>query len=277
MIVSELKEIKSIKLGNVDIQKVYSGDDKVFEKGDEWFYVCHSSTGIIERLKVGTIDWPSLVSSGTKYGGLYKDWAGKGDYAKLIENGQVDTLEFIDNKLQDVNYAAYNGDTLKSTNRFQKTNAYDSIQFPVKNSIYYISECREQYFTTYIELAYTGTTIDNIFIISPIDTNLYGKTLMICKNLQTQEEIEDNPSIVSNITAPRNGTNVTIKAQNLDTNILRGYLIEEDRTLEPNKYYSFKFKYSTLDKYTFYTPDIYVYTGNITTDTIIIQTTPFNI
>ena len=277
MIVSELKEIKSIKLGDVDIQKVYSGDDKVFGKEDEWFYVCHSSTGIIERLKVGTIDWPSLVSSGTKYGGLYKDWAGKGDYAKLIENGQVDTLEFIDNKLQDVNYVAYNGDVWNTKNRFQKANAYDSIQFPVKNNIYYISECREQYFIPHVVLAYTETTIDNVYITCPIDTTLYGSNLIIWKNLQTQEEGEYDTTLAATINLWRNGTSVAIKVQNLDANLVRGSMSFGHYTFEPNKYFSFKFKYSTLDGYTLYTPDIYVYTGNMTTDTIIIQTTPFNI
>ena len=51
MIISELNTIKDIKLGDVDISKVYSGEDKVFPEEDGYFYIFHESDNTVTTHK----------------------------------------------------------------------------------------------------------------------------------------------------------------------------------------------------------------------------------
>ena len=259
--------------------RVYVGSSakKIPVKEPEYFYVEHSSTGIIEKLPLVTnVDWSSLVTPGSHYGGLYSVWAGKGDYAAIIEDGQADTLTFVDGKLQDVNYTAYNGDVLNTSCRFTKANAYTSIQTPVKDTLYYICEPKAEYFTTYIELGYTNTTVDTMYLIIPIDSSQYANVTSFCKNSITQEEGEYVLRTYSNASIPRNGTRVSINATDLNPSLLRGYISYTANGLIPeqNTYYELRGQYTTADGYSFYTPIKYVYAGSVTTNTFVISDTP---
>ena len=276
MIIANLKEVIGVSVGNTEIKEVWAGDSKVFPDGPvvpEYFYVQHSSTGIIEKILISDfVDWPSLVTPGNLYGGLFSNWDKKGDYATVIENGQADTLTFVDGKLQDVNYTAYNGDVL--TAKFKVGNAYASIQTPKSGTIYYLCECKGGYFTNHIELGYTGTAIDKILLAIPIDSTLYTSVDIYIKGFG-QQKVKLATTTASTASVVRDGTTVNVKAETLDSSLVRGYITLHSTLLEEvslNTIYKFIGEYTTLDGYTIDIPILYFYTGSMTTDTFIIST-----
>ena len=257
--------------------KAYIGDDNVKAPQHDYFYVEHSSTGIIEKIPLTyDIYWPGLVTTGTKYGGLYSDWAGKGDYASIIENGQADTLTFVDGKLQDINYIAYNGDVFNTSNRFLRANAYTSIQHPVKDTIYYLCEPKDEYFNTYIELSYTSTNIDSIYVMTSIDSSVYNTIVFFVRNIITQDENEYSGRSGSSVGILRDGVSVKISATDLNSSILRGYVSFVSVIPEQNSCFEIKGQYVTLDGYSLYNTIKYVYTNNMTTDTFVSIDKPYD-
>ena len=279
MIISELNKIEAVKFGDADISKVYSGKYKVFPEEGGYFYVCHSSTGLIERFPItSSIDWTTLVTENHVYGGLYSDWAGKGDYAKAIEEGTLDDSLFVDNKLQDINYNSYDGSVADANHKFAKNKAYDSIQIPTKNKIYYICEPLDEYFKIHVRYFINDKNVGYIYIIMPIDSSYYSIINVEITNNDgsTQEKVK----LVSNVSVQcKEDTTkyIKVKASDLDANLVRGYVATfrfEDIEFMLNSWYKFQFIFSTLDGYEKRSNFAYIYTGDLTTDTFIVQDYP---
>lgn len=275
MIISELNKIKAVKLGDVDISKVYSGEDKVFPEGG-YFYVYHSSTGLIERFPVtSSIDWPALVTENHCYGGLYFDWVGKGDYAKAIEAGTLDDSLFVDNKLQDTNYVAYDGSAQNLKNRFAKANAYTSVQIPIKNNIYYICEPLKEYFDngTHVSVANEDKTIASVYFVYTLDSTFYNSVKCFI-----DDEFVTNCKIAGslNLSNPATGETTTIKPKDVNSSLTRGWIAcIELKPDTPNVWSKINMQCITLDNYIInYAKTFYIYTGDLTTDTLIIQDYP---
>lgn len=279
MIISELNKIKAVKFGDVDISKVYSGKDKVFPEEGGYFYVCHSSTGLIEKFPVtNSVDWPSLVTENHTYGGLYSDWAGKGDYAKAIEAGTLDDSLFVDNKLQDVNYNSYDGSVADASHRFAKAKAYKSIQIPIKDKIYYICEPLDGYFKIYTRYFINDKNVGFTYVIMPTDSNYYSAINVEITNndasIQTQAHFTPSATIQCKEDTTKY---IKVSVNDLNTNLVRGYTATfrlESLDFMLNSWYKFQFIFSTLDGYEKRSNFAYIYTGDLTTDTFIAQNYP---
>ena len=105
--------------------RVYVGNTlRKFKTEKDYFYVFHSATGIIEKhAVVPHFNLCDLVSDGYIYEG-YSFSIGNvdrcaGDYALALKNGTFEedypNVQWTDNKLQDINYIAFNGTTLSVT------------------------------------------------------------------------------------------------------------------------------------------------------------------
>ncbi|WP_296859998.1 hypothetical protein [uncultured Methanobrevibacter sp.] len=276
MIISELNKIKAVKFGDVDIKKVYSGKYKVFPEEGGYFYVCHSSTGLIERFPVvNSVDWPTLVTENHTYGGLYSHYTGKGDYAKAIEAGTLDDNLFVDNKLQDINCSTYDGSVFGLKNRFNKDNAYTSVQIPIKNKIYYICEPLKEYFdnNAHVSVINEDKTIDSTYFIYAIDSANYNSI----KFFGNDEFVANgNASGSLSLQNPATGETTTIKITDVNSSLRRGYVVYAEFKFDtPNVWHKINAQCVTCDNYIInYAKTFYVYTGDLTTDTFIIQDYP---
>ena len=246
MIVSELKEIKSVKLGDVDIQKVYSGDDKVFEKEDGWFYVYHSSTGLIERFPVtNSFNIVEKVTPGCTYAGYYSYTSYSnvykigGDYVKAIIDGTL-SVDFVDNKLQDINYNIYDGSELagkdkdgKSVSFLPVTKFFETVNgknfSPRKNEVYCLLEPLNKYFDFYLYLVSESIDSNNKYnayaIFQSIPSAKFGSAVLKVNNQQIDEVVRANINLSFGV----DGTyynNFVIGKNNL--NLPRCYLIYGD-------------------------------------------------
>lgn len=244
---------------------------------DGYFYICHSSTGIIEKLPlIDDVYWPSLISANSIYGGLYTDWAGKGDYAKAIENGEFNNLEFVDGKLQDINYNSYNGDVSNASNRFARGKAYTSIQTPEKNKIYYICEPRIEYFDkTVRRIIYDNNhNISSLYAVTSIDSNCYSSIKIILKEVgQSESNVID-----TTISGSFSDSEVTINPSYISPELQRGYVASANIAsyLSQNKYYDVCFERVTLDGYKFYSSKFYISSEDMTIDNAKVQNYPFD-
>lgn len=275
MIISELNTIKDIKLGDVDISKVYSGEDKVFEKENGYFYVYHSSTGLIERFPVtNSFNIVEKVTPGHIYGGystytLYNDlYKVGGDYLKQIIDKQL-SVEFTNNKLQDVNWHGYDGTATSVTDKdgnniilllakkYYETTSGTNFS-PKKDEIYYLLEIVKDYIDLCLVLV-SDSIDNNIYnafgIFGIINSARYSHVI-------TNFEEHENHSFATSctITYGVNGTNkeYTFKPSNIS---LKGYLVvayihafghstgnvETPMLTEFNKDYTVTYEVTTLD------------------------------
>lgn len=276
MIVSELKEIKSIKLGNVDIQKVYSGDDKVFgkEETNEWFYVYHSSTGLIERFPVtNSFNIVEKVTPGHYYGGyagysLFNNlYSIAGDYTKAIIDNTL-SVDFVDNKLQDINWHGYDGSVTTFKDKDGKTvsltvskSYYETTNgtnfSPRKNEVYYLLEIIKNYIDLHLCLV-SDSIENNVYngfgVTGLIDANRY-ESVIATINGTVKEGIATSYTIAYGV----NGVNKSyiFKPTNIS---LRGYVVpifthsfglttgnSELPSLDSNKNYSASYEVTTYD------------------------------
>lgn len=276
MIVSELKEIKSVKLGDVDIQKVYSGDDKVFgkEEVNEWFYVYHSSTGLIERFPVtNSFNIVEKVTSDHYYGGyssysLYSNlYSVAGDYTKAIIDNTL-SVDFVDNKLQDINWHGYDGSAVSFKDKDNKTvslllakSYYETVNgtnfSPRKNEVYYLLEVIKNYIDLYLCLV-SDSIENNVYngfgVTGLIDGNRYESVITTINDTV-------NKSISASLTIDYgvNGVNKSYKFKPTDIS-LRGYVAPifthsfglttgniESPLLDSNKDYPASYEVTTYD------------------------------
>lgn len=115
-----------IYVGNTKYKMYVGSTPRKFQTEKEYFYVFHSATGIIERHKMQNhFNLYELVSEGYIYDGysfsIGIDDNYIGDYSLALKNGtfEIDypNIEWVDDKIQDVNFTSYDGTTISKTGR----------------------------------------------------------------------------------------------------------------------------------------------------------------
>lgn len=282
MIVSDLKEIIAVKVGTTDIEKVYVGEDKVFPDNAEkdYFYIWHTATGIIERVEVtDSFNIVEKVTPGYSYFGYANNAKGKGTYAIAIENGEADTLTFVDNKLQDIDCRTFDGTVYTSTgtnaNTIVKTAYYTSsglTMTPVKDTIYYLVEIDPRYLIPYFLPAKDAN--DNIGTYG-VFTFIPANTLdAISPNV---DGVDESPHASGNYTYTTGGITYTVNYAS--AGLPRGNIVCSDNSLginwTANQTYLIKIRLRTLDLVVLSSPTMKVETNDLQYQNIVI-TYPYN-
>lgn len=113
-----------IYVGNTKYKMYVGSTPRKFQTEKEYFYVFHSATGIIERHKMQNhFNLYELVGDGYIYEGYSFDIGrndlAAGDYGFAIKNGTFEeeypNIEWVNDKLQDVNFAPFDGTSLAGT------------------------------------------------------------------------------------------------------------------------------------------------------------------
>jgi len=269
-------------IGDSNVSKVYQGENLIWEKNREaFYYVFHSSTGIIDKVPLeDTRYFNEMVTPDTWYGGVAKEYVGKGTYATQIQNGDFSGLEFDeDGHLQDIDYKPYDGTVSNTSQKFVRTNMYQTRVTPEKNTLYFIVEVYKEFFVQGAKYGYDTVTRDIKEFVFPyvVDIGLYSSA-----GVSINGEYINKHGMASRYTDQIVGTiNVT------DINegkAPRGYLVfiktKADGstvgiTLDLNTYYEIIPTLTTADGIEFQGVPAYLYTADMTVDNIILSKEPF--
>ena len=243
----------------------------------DYFYVFHSSTGIIDKVPLeDTRYFNEMVTPDTWYGGVAKEYVGKGTYATQIQNGDFSGLEFDeDGHLQDINYNPYDGRVSDASHRFTRLNMYQAKVTPEKDTLYFIVEVYKEFFVQGFVYGYDTTTrvINEYFIAFAMDSGLYGNAKFTINGNGIEGRVAN--SITSNTIGKITVANIN------EGKAPRGYLsflwsgASGQDVLAANTYYEIIPTVTTPDEVTFYGVPMYLYTADTTVDNIILSKEPF--
>lgn len=216
MIISELNKIKAVKFGDADISKVYSGKYKVFPEEGGYFYVYHSSTGLIERFPVtSSFNIVEKVTPGCTYNGYYSYTSYNnvyklgGDYVKAIIDGTL-SVDFVDNKLQDINCNIYDGSEPTGKDKDGKSISFTPVTkffetangknfSPRKNEVYCLLEPLNKYFDFYLHLVPESIDSNSKYnayaIFQTIPNGRFGSATLRVNNQQVNQSVRGSVTL----------------------------------------------------------------------------------
>lgn len=262
----------------------------------EYFYVYHTATGIIERFAVQPhFNLVDKVTSGRVYAGycnvLGADDKAGGDYARAIKAGTFEqdypSVQFVDNKLQDINCYTYDGSSLTARDADNKafrlvptkgsfyTDQNASDFTPVADTIYYLLEPLANYYK--LRFVYPSAAVDSNHVLQ-----CYGFWFAVDHNyLSSLSYYIDDVEVASASLATSqtvnytvNGSNKTLKVNASALGLSRCYVaassaICKSNTSSPfalNTQYTIKGRITFLDGYVMETRTILFDTADGTTD-----------
>ena len=262
----------------------------------QYFYVYHSATGIIERFAVQPhFNLVDKVTSGRVYAGycnvLGADDKAGGDYARAIKAGTFEqdypSVQFVDNKLQDINCYTYDGSSLTARDADNKSfrlvpargyfytdqNASDFT--PVADTIYYLVEPLANYYK--LRFVYPSAAVDSNRVLQcygfwfAVDHNLLSSLKYYIDDVEVASTTLDTSQKV-NYTV--NGSNKTLTVNASALGLSRCYVaasnaICKSNTSSPfalNTQYTIKGRITFLDGYVMDTQTILLNTADGTTD-----------
>jgi len=195
----------------------------------DYFYVLHSSTGVLEAFDIPTkisntgensgtatldsVDLTTLVSSGYLYGGYYSEYGGANmtsvmtaaNYAPAAEGWVTPTTHYAplaalaEKTLAAADFEAYTGAALKSS-KFNKAFWTKTLALtddgsnlmPTKNAIYVLKEVPEKFLTTKYVYVYDTNNdykITNLYLISVVDDANYNNVGFVLNDAATLTKV----------------------------------------------------------------------------------------
>lgn len=207
-----------------------------------FFYVYHSSSGVVERFPFATegvpyggektFDIASLTAKNTLYGGYFSDYSGKS------KDFDAAALTYTDDKSSDLLYDkdeapngahVYSPDYIAETNRgaWSVNSAYTVNGFamaPVANAVYYLKEVPTAYLQPYFHYTYSKETFDLFdgWLISAIDDCLYQETGFVIVSKNEEARVCSTLTVQNKI----GGASVLLKPENIfrSKGVKSGYL-----------------------------------------------------
>lgn len=238
MIGKGAENISKIYLGSNAVSKIYLGEELVFGGGPQYFYVVHSASGLIERhIAEPHFNLYSLVSDGYNYEGyslsIGVDDNYAGDYALALKNGTFETdypnVQWVDDKLQDINFVAWDGTTLTATGRdgtktrhgtrttYISTERADDMT-PVGGAVYYLIEDDASKYKKTLLAMFSASKDENgaynaFGIFFPVSTNIYQAITIKIDGVEESARLGSTFTITTRINGTQ--TNYQLKQANV--------------------------------------------------------------
>lgn len=213
MIISELNTIKDIKLGDVDISKVYSGEDKVFPEEDGYFYIFHESDNTVTTHKFSE----NLSTD------IFKDLVNPNQFYFGFNGTTILDYSEIENKTGSEIYNLFGA--------FTRAKYSKSSKIIEKNKVYFVDEQSKDY--------------DKLTIVNVDEQDSENLRIASCVKSSSAK----SPKMIINDEEHSCGwATKIINRSTQDLFNLSGYFIlSSTPTVERNKIYNVKVCFSTMD------------------------------